>query len=94
MTDFDVCAAAVLSQLIAALSPNMDIANAALPAYVVTLAFTGGFLIRWDAIPVYYKWYSVINFTRYAWGACIKNQWSSAPNELVRWPAWGSEPGR
>ena len=30
---------AVLAYLVAALSPNMDVANAALPAYVVTLLF-------------------------------------------------------
>jgi ATP-binding cassette, subfamily G (WHITE), member 2 len=32
----------VLAYLIAALSPNMDVANAALPAYVVTLLFFAG----------------------------------------------------
>ena len=76
--------AAVLAQLIAALSPNMDVANAALPAYVVTLAFTGGFLIRWAAIPNYYKWYAVLNFTRYAWGSAIYNQFEGDRDVPVR----------
>lgn len=33
----------VLGYFIAAISPNMDVANAALPAYVVTLMFFGKF---------------------------------------------------
>lgn len=32
----------VLAYFVAALSPNMDVANAALPAYVVTLLFFAG----------------------------------------------------
>jgi hypothetical protein len=47
---------AVLAYFIAGMSPNMDVANAALPAYVVTLLFFGGFLLRWDDIPNYWKW--------------------------------------
>jgi hypothetical protein len=37
--------------MIAALSPNMDVANAALPTYCVTLLFFAGFLMRFDSIP-------------------------------------------
>ena len=48
--------AAVLAYLVAALSPNMDVANAALPLYVVTLLFYAGFLLRWKDIPDYWKW--------------------------------------
>ncbi len=46
----------MLAYLVAALSPNMDVANAALPTYVVTLLFFVGFLLRWENIPVYWKW--------------------------------------
>ena len=49
-------APAVLAYLIAALSPNMEVANAALPTYVVTLLFFAGFLLRWKNIPNYWKW--------------------------------------
>ena len=47
---------AVLAYLVAALSPNMEVANAALPTYVVTLLFFAGFLLRWKNIPNYWKW--------------------------------------
>lgn len=50
-----VCCA-VLAYTVASLSPNMDVANAALPAYVVTLLFFAGFLLRWDDIPNYWIW--------------------------------------
>jgi hypothetical protein len=35
---------AALAYFVAALSPNMDVANAALPVYVSTLLYFGGFL--------------------------------------------------
>lgn len=44
--------------LMAALSPNMDVANAALPAYVTTLLFFAGQLCTYDAMPAYWGWYS------------------------------------
>jgi hypothetical protein len=36
----------VLAYFIAAISPSMDVANALLPTYVVTLLFFSGFLLR------------------------------------------------
>jgi hypothetical protein len=33
----------------------MDVANAALPTYVGSLAFVSGFLIRFDDMPVYWR---------------------------------------
>lgn len=56
---------AVLAYTVAALSPNMDVANALLPTYVSTLLFFGGFLFTFDAIPPWWKWYSYINPLRY-----------------------------
>lgn len=38
----------VLAYFIAAISPNLDVANALLPTYVVTLLFFGGFLFRFE----------------------------------------------
>ena len=64
----------VVAYFIAAMSPNMDVANALLPAYIVTLMFFSGFLITWPNVPVYWKWYGYIDFLRYAWGAVMKNQ--------------------
>ena len=39
----------------------------------VTLLFFGGFLFRFEDMPEYWKWYSYINFLRYAWGAQMIN---------------------
>lgn len=40
----NLCMSAVLAYFVAAMSPNMDVANAALPVYVSTLLYFGGFL--------------------------------------------------
>lgn len=55
---------AVLAYFVAALSPNMDVANAALPTYVTSLLFFGGFLFTFDKMPVWWKWYSYIDVIR------------------------------
>uniref|UniRef100_A0A7S3VTN2 ABC transporter domain-containing protein n=1 Tax=Dunaliella tertiolecta TaxID=3047 RepID=A0A7S3VTN2_DUNTE len=70
----------VLAYFIAALSPTMDVANALLPLYVVTLLFFGGFLFRFDSIPPWWKWYSYLNFLRYAWSALMRNQFDAMGN--------------
>jgi len=46
----------VLAYAIAAVSPTMDIANAALPAYVTSLLFFVGLLLRVQDQPAYWKW--------------------------------------
>lgn len=80
----------VLAYCIAALSPNMDVANAALPSYVVTLLFFAGFLLRWSDIPKWWQWYGYIDFLRYAWGSLMVNQFEnnnvifiSTPNQTI-----------
>lgn len=72
----------VLAYLVAAISPNMDTANAALPAYVTTLLFFSGFLITWDKIPEYWIWAAYLDFLRYAWGALMINQFQDQHVEL------------
>ena len=64
----------MLAYLIAAVSPNMDTANAALPAYITVLLFFSGFLITWSKIPKYWIWMAYMDFMRYGWGALMINQ--------------------
>eukprot|EP00887_Chlorella_sp_A99_P008260 scaffold12.g8260.t1 len=64
---------------VAAISPNMDVANAALPSYTTTLLFFSGFLIPWNNIPKWWQWYGYIDFLRYAWGALTANQFGGGP---------------
>ncbi|EFN50715.1 hypothetical protein CHLNCDRAFT_142571 [Chlorella variabilis] len=70
----------VLAYTIAALSPNMDVANAALPTYVTALLFFAGCLIRWEDIPNYWKWFGYIDVLRYAYGALMRNQFAGERN--------------
>lgn len=72
----------VVAYFIAALSPNMDVANAALPTYVTTLLFFSGFLLRFQDIPRYWYWFSRLNFLTYSWSALMANQWGSNPIQL------------
>lgn len=64
----------VMAYFVAAISPNMDAANALLPAYCTTLLFFGGFIISFDRMPDYWRWYSYIGFVRYSWGSLMANQ--------------------
>ncbi|GLC39039.1 hypothetical protein PLESTB_001286600 [Pleodorina starrii] len=73
----------VLAYLVAALSPNMDVANAALPGFVVTLLFFAGLLMTVDSIPPWWQWYSRIDFLRYAWGALMVNQFEHQKVDFV-----------
>ena len=56
-SDYGFCLLAVLAYAIASVSPNMDVANAALPAYVTSLLFFVGLLLRIQDQPNYWKWY-------------------------------------
>eukprot|EP00892_Ulva_mutabilis_P005857 jgi/Ulvmu1/3643/UM017_0057.1 len=82
----------VLAYVVATLAPNMDVANAALPTYVVTLLFFGGFLFRFEDMPQYWKWYSYINFLRYAWGAQMMNSFRGVKDGNGQVPMIAGEP--
>ena len=66
-----------LAYCIAAVAPNLDAANAMLPAYASTLILFAGFMIRLDNIPDYYYWYTRINFVQYGFSALLKNQYDT-----------------
>lgn len=67
----------VLAYFVAAICPNMDVANAVLPIYVTMLLFFGGFLFDFNTMPGYWKWFSYLDFVRYAWGALMMNQFEA-----------------
>ncbi|KAK9823026.1 hypothetical protein WJX81_000228 [Elliptochloris bilobata] len=68
------CIGVVLAYAIAALSPNIYVANAALPAYVITPLFFVGQLMRPSDQPAHWKWYGYLDFLRYGWIAQMVNQ--------------------
>lgn len=63
-----------LAYFFAAISPNMDVANAALPTYATLLLFFSGFLIHFRDIPPWWEWFSYLSFLKYAWSALMVNQ--------------------
>ncbi|GLC68936.1 hypothetical protein PLESTF_000760800 [Pleodorina starrii] len=79
----DLSVGIVLAYLIAAVSPNMDVASAAFPGFVVTLLFFAGQLMTLEAMPIWWRWYSRIDFLRYAWGALMVNQFEDNDPEFA-----------
>ena len=68
----------VLAYAVAAISPNMEAANALLPTYVTTCLYFGGLFIVFDKIPTGWFWYSWTSFMRYAWGLLMLNQFGDS----------------
>ena len=62
-----------LGYAVAALSPSMGVANAALPAYVTMLLFFVGLLLPSRSIPRMWVWLEKVSFLRYAWRAQMIN---------------------
>ena len=76
----------VLAYFVAAIAPNVDVANAIVPAYISTLLFFNGFLIRYEDIPAAWYWYSVINPLRYNWTALMINQFGNVSDSTPYMP--------
>ena len=76
----------VLAYFVAAIAPNIDVANAIVPAYISTLLFFNGFLIRYEDIPAAWYWYSVINPLRYNWTALMINQFGNVSDSTPYMP--------
>ena len=70
----------MLAYFIAAVSPNMDVANAALPAYVTSLLFFVGLLLRIQDQPNYWKWVSGLPAPCSCWYA----PWHASAHPLLR----------
>ena len=67
----------LLSLFFGAIAPNMDIANALFPCYMMTLMFYAGYLLLPADIPKYLVWYSKLDFLKYCYGALMANQFKS-----------------
>ena len=64
--------------LCGAISPNLAVANAALPGYLSTTIFMAGFFIRTENIPSFIRWYSKLAFPYYAWNALMSEEFPDA----------------
>jgi len=80
-----------ISFCFAMLAPTIDFANGSVPSYGGTLLYFMGFLISLDAIPVWWTWYSYIDFLRHGYVAIMVNEFQDyAINSL---PAEGGFTG-
>ncbi|GIM04796.1 hypothetical protein Vretimale_9300 [Volvox reticuliferus] len=70
----------VIAYMMAALSPNLDVANAAVPTLLAVMLFLSGFLIRIESIPVYWRWLTYANLLKYSWEGLMINQFQAHPN--------------
>jgi ABC-type multidrug transport system ATPase subunit len=68
-----------LAYAVAAVAPNMEAANALLPAYVTVCMYFGGLFMLFDKIPIGWKWFSYTSFLRYTWGVVMLNQFDGQP---------------
>ena len=72
-----------LAYFVSAASPTMEVANAVLPTYVTFCLFFGGFILDFNTMPAYWKWFSYLDFIRYSWGALMKNQFSGPKGDPI-----------
>ncbi|GLC42438.1 hypothetical protein PLESTF_000812600 [Pleodorina starrii] len=69
----------VIAYMMAAFSPNLDVANAAVPTVLAIMLFLSGFLIRIESIPVYWRWLTYANLLKYSWEGLMINQFKEHP---------------
>lgn len=66
-----------MAYVCASLAPNTEYAIISCAGLNTMLLFFVGLLIRFEDIPVYWKWLVYINHLHYGWGALMKNQFTT-----------------
>jgi len=69
----------VIAYAIAAMAPNMEIANATLPAYLASAACVCGFFILCEDMAFPWQCYSAISFMKYSWALLMMNHFRAHP---------------
>ncbi|GLI60770.1 hypothetical protein VaNZ11_003002 [Volvox africanus] len=69
----------VIAYMMAAFSPNLDVANAAVPTLLAVMLFLSGFLIRIESIPAYWRWLTYADLLKYSWEGLMINQFEKHP---------------
>lgn len=54
-----------------------------LPLINTACLFTAGFVIRFSAMPTFWRWFGFVNFSRFAWSALMANQFSGPLGDPV-----------
>ena len=65
------------------LSPTLDFANGSVPSYGGTLLYFMGYLISLKDIPVWWIWYSYIDFLRFTFVGFMTNEFKVNPKVPV-----------
>ena len=79
---FSLAVGVAAGYLVAAASPSMDVANAALPTWACVNLFFVGQLIRFDDMPRAWRWYSWLDPMRYGWAGLLVNEEGASPLPL------------
>lgn len=69
--------------LVAAASPNLDVANAVVPAFMMVMLFFAGFLILVSSIPGWLRWIVHIDFLKYGFTALQENYWTNINEPII-----------
>ncbi|QDZ19336.1 ABC transporter [Chloropicon primus] len=67
----------MLALAIASVSPTMEVAGALVPAILSLCALAGGFLKSFYSLPVWWQWFSVVDFIAWAYSALMMNQYQN-----------------
>ncbi len=69
--------------LVASASPNLDVANAVVPAFMMVMLFFAGFLILVSSIPGWLRWIVKIDFLKYGFTALQQNYWVNINEPII-----------
>jgi len=64
---------------VAALAPNIEVANAAMPPYMASAAAVSGFFILGDSMSTPWQWYSATSLMKYSWSVLMRNHFQEHP---------------
>lgn len=76
-----------LGYLFSAASPSLDVANAALPSFVVVHFLLMGALIRFPDMPAAWRWTRWVNWLACGWAGLMVNETDARPFEIAGLPA-------
>jgi len=66
-----------LGYLLSCLAPNVDIALAIAPVFIIPFMLFGGFYLNTGSVPIWLSWLKYLSWFLYGFEALLINQWSS-----------------
>lgn len=79
--------------LVGALSPTVEFATFTGPAVMIPLTLFSGFFVRFDSIPLYMKWLSVLSYQKYGFQATLASVYGKNRSFLECSDATGTQCG-